>query len=126
MNEDRNQDAFPKQQTLETHPDEWQRDLNPNRLAGRNIEPGADVRGESDRTAFHLRKSGMRLRGDDDELKQVPVLAEGERLQQGATYVDLTQQPPREFTARGRHVCGWRARDVPRDRVPDQLWNRSR
>lgn len=35
MNEDRNQDRFPKQQARQKHPDEWQRDLNPGHLAGR-------------------------------------------------------------------------------------------
>jgi hypothetical protein len=38
------------------------------------------------RTAFHLRTAGVDLGGIDDEaLKQVPVLPEGSRLQQGAT-----------------------------------------
>lgn len=43
-------------------------------------------------TAFHLRKRGQDLRGlDDEDLKQVPVVPMGTRLQQGATYVDLNE-----------------------------------
>jgi len=124
MNEDRNQNRVSQPQAQQKHPDEWQRDLNPNRLAGQNIGSEADVRRGSERTAFHLRKSGMTLGGDDDELKQVPVLAEGERLQQGATYVDLTQRPPREFTARSDMSVPANHAYVAKDRVPYQVWNR--
>ena len=77
------------------------------------------------RTAFHLRKAGMHLGNiDDEELKQVPVLHEGERLQQGATYIDLSHEPPIEFTARGDMRA--RAGDayVPKNRVPYETWNR--
>jgi hypothetical protein len=126
MNEDRNQDRFPTQQARQKHPDEWQRDLNPDHLAGQNIGPGsAGTRASADRTAFHMRKSGMDLRGmGDDELKQIPVLPDGERLQQGATYVDLYEQPRREFTARGDMSAAAGNAYVPKDRVPYQVWNR--
>jgi hypothetical protein len=124
MNEDRNQDRFPRPQAQQKHPDEWQHDLNPNRLAGQNMGSEADVRRTSERTAFHLRKNGMTLPGDDDELKQVPVLGDGERLQQGATYLDLTQQPAREFTARGDMSAHPDHAYVAKDRVPYQVWNR--
>jgi hypothetical protein len=126
MNEDRNQDRFPKQQARQKHPDEWQRDLNPNHLAGQNIGPESDNTGRgAERTAFHMRKSGMDLRGmEDDELKQVPVLADGERLQQGATYVDLYDRSRQEFTARGDMSAGSENAYVAKDRVPYQVWNR--
>ena len=53
-------------------------------------------------TAFHLRKRGHELGGlDDEDLKQVPVLSPGTRLQQGATYINLTDPAPHEFTATG-------------------------
>ena len=51
-------------------------------------------------TAFHLRKRGHELRGvDDEDLEQVPLVPMGTRLQQGATYVDLNEPEPKEFTA---------------------------
>ena len=44
------------------HPDEWQRDLDPNYLR-QNIGETAEARIESDATAFHLRKGGWALTG---------------------------------------------------------------
>lgn len=125
MNENRNQDGLPKRQARQKHPDEWQRDLNPGHLAGQNIGKPSDVGTEPERAAFHLRKAGLDLgRIDDEELKQVPVVAEGTRLQQGATYVDLKRQPPREFTARADMEALPGDAYVPKDRVPYQIWNR--
>jgi hypothetical protein len=125
MNEDRNQDRTPLQQSRQKHPDEWQHDLNPGHLAGQNIGPAAEAVTATDRTAFHLRKAGHELRGiDDEELKQVPVLAPGERLQQGATYIDLTEERPAEFTARGDMASLPGNAYVPKDRVPYEIWNR--
>src|SRR4051812_22695042 len=118
MNEDRNQDRFPKQQARQKHPDEWQQDLNPNHLAGQNVGTEAAAGHTSERTAFHLRKNGMDLRGSDDDLKQVPLVAHGDRLQQGATYVDLMQGTPEEFTARGDMSADPGHAYAPKDRVP--------
>ena len=79
---------------------------------------------ETDRTAFHLRKSGQELRGLDDEaLKQVPILATGERLQQGATYIDLREPTPQEFTARADEAALPGNAYVPKARVPYEIWN---
>jgi hypothetical protein len=125
MNEDRNQDRSAKQQARQKHPDEWQQDLNPNALAGQNIGSPTDVGTEREWTAFHLRKRGLAVQGvDDEELKQVPVLSHGARLQQGATYVDLKEQPLQEFTARGDMTAEAGHAYVPKDRVPYEIWNR--
>jgi hypothetical protein len=78
-----------------------------------------------ERTAFHLRKAGLDLGAiDDEELKQVPIVPEGTRLQQGATYIDLHQQPPQEFTARGDVIAQRGNAYVPKDQVPYETWNR--
>jgi hypothetical protein len=125
MNENRNQHRTPLQQAQQKYPDEWQRDLNPNHLAGQNIGPDSEPRPGHERTAFHLRKAGLDLGGiHDEELKQVPLLPTGERLQQGATYVDLTHQPPVEFTARADMSATPGSAYVPKDRVPYEIWNR--
>jgi hypothetical protein len=125
MNEDRNQDRFPRQQARQKHPPEWQPDLNPSHLAGQNAGQPSDAQVDAEWTAFHLRKRGLDLGGvNDEELKQVPVLGEGERLQQGATYVDLRHQPVEEFTARGDMQAGSDNAFVPKDRVPFEIWNR--
>jgi hypothetical protein len=118
MNEDRNQGRTVKPQQEQKHPDEYQRDLNPNHLAGQNIGQESDERVATDRTAFHLRRAGMDLGAiDDEELKQVPVLREGERLQQGATYVNLAEGRSREITARADMSAGSADAYVPKDRL---------
>jgi hypothetical protein len=125
MNEDRNQDREPKQQARQKHPDEWQRDLNPNHLAGQNIGSESDERTSPALTAFHLRKRGYELRGlDDNDLKLVPVLPEGTRLQQGATYADLSNDAPSEFTATGNMTAQSGDAYAPKDKVPYEVWNR--
>jgi len=125
MNEDRNQDRHPRQQATIKHPNEWQQDLNPNHLAGQNIGVTSDVETQSDRTAFNIRKQGWELGNlDDNELKQIPVIAAGSRLQQGATYVDLTADPRREFTATGDMSAENDHAYAPKDRVPYEIWNR--
>ena len=124
MNEDRNQGRAVKPQAVQKHPDEWQQNLNPDRLAGQNIgqdEPSNNA----DFTAFHLRKRGHELRGlDDNDLKRVPVLPEGTRLQQGATYVDLAAGRPQEFTATGNMTAEPGHAYAPKNRVPYEVWNR--
>jgi hypothetical protein len=125
MNEDRNQDRRPPQQARRKHPEEWQKDLNPNHLAGQNIGGVSDERVAAEWTAFHLRKRGLDLGGvNDEDLKQVPLVAEGERLQQGATYVDLRHAPLQEFTARADMRAGAGNAYAPKDRVPYEVWNR--
>lgn len=124
MNEDRNQDRLSKQQAKRKHPDPWQQDLNPGHLSGQNIGMPSEARVAEEWTAFHLRKRGMDLGAvNDEDLKQVPVIREGERLEQGATYLDL-KHPMREFTARGDMTAGPHNAYVPKDRVPYQIWNR--
>jgi hypothetical protein len=124
MNEDRNQGRTVKPQAVQKHPDEWQRDLNPNHLAGQNIGPESEGR-DVEMTAFHLRKRGHELRGlDDNDLKLVPVLRDGTRLQQGATYVDLSGDRPKEFTATANMTADRGHAYAPKDRVPYEVWNR--
>jgi hypothetical protein len=130
MNRDRNQDRTPLQQERTKHPDEWERDLNPNHLAGQNIGvPSERASEEADRgrlhTAFHLRKAGVDFGGiEDAELKQVPVLPDGARLEQGATYVDLATARREEFTATGNMSAEPGHAYAPKDRVPYEIWNR--
>ena len=128
MNRDRNQDRTPLQQERTRHPDDWQRDLNPNHLAGQNINGVSEVggaHGGEAQTAFHMRRAGVEFADiDDAELKQVPVLAEGTRLQQGATYVDLSAPQRVEFTATGNMSAEAGHAYAPKDRVPYEIWNR--
>jgi hypothetical protein len=125
MNEGKNQDRRPPHQAEVKHPDEWQQDLNPNHMAGQNIGVESDTETRGDCTAFNLRKQGWELGNlDDNELKQIPVVPEGTRLQQGATYVDLSAEPRHEFTATGDMSANGEHAYAPKDRVPYEIWNR--
>jgi hypothetical protein len=123
MEDDRGRTAKP--QAHQRHPDPWQHDLNPDHLAGQNIGPASEDLASPHATAFHLRKRGHVLgRLDDEELKQVPLVPEGSRLQQGATYVNLTDQSLQEFTATAEITASPGDAYAPKDRVPYEIWNR--
>jgi hypothetical protein len=125
MNENRNQGRHPKHQVVAKHPDALQNDLSPNHLAGQNLGVASEAATPASRTAFNLRKQGWELAGlDDNELKQIPVLDTGARLQQGATYVDLAAEQPQEFTATGDIAAADGHAYAPKDRVPYEIWNR--
>ena len=80
---------------------------------------------QPERTAFHLRKAGTDFGSiEDAELKQVPVVPEGTRLQQGATYIDLSMPRRVEFTATGNMSAGPGHAYSPKNRVPYEIWNR--
>src|SRR6058998_1293210 len=76
-------------------------------------------------SAFDVKPLHESLRGFmDDELKQIPVLVEGTRLEQGATYVDLRDPRRRELVARGDMVVEPGQWIVPKQGVDYRLWNR--
>ena len=109
----------------EQHPQEWRGDLNPDALAGQNVGPSSAEDEKGARTAHDVKELHRRLRGfTDDQLKQIPVLARGTRLEQGATYVDLNDPDAREFTATGEMEAGRDNWYVPKSEVDYQLWNR--
>jgi len=61
-------------------------------MAGRNVAgQGPDPAHDGTaRTAYEVKAVHRQLNDlTDDELKTVPILPEGTRLQQGATYIDL-------------------------------------
>ncbi len=107
------------------HPDEWQQDLNPDLEAGLNYGQRGPARDQQRRSASDITGAHVVLQGlSDDELRQIPVLPEGTRLEQGATYIDLRQEERREFTAMGGMVAGPDNWYVPKKEVDYRLWNR--
>lgn len=107
------------------HPDGWRDALNPNRMAGQNIGLENPHPAQTSRTAFDVKEAHRLLEGiTDDGLKQIPVLWEGSRLEQGATYIDLRDPQLHEFTATGDMVAGRDNWYVPKDAVDYELWNR--
>lgn len=114
-----------KPQTDIKHPPEWREDLNPDRLAGQNIGPRSETGERGVRTAYDVKEVHRSLSAfEDDELKRIPVLPAGTRLQQGATYLDLADRQRGEFTATGEMEAADGDRYVPKDQVPYELWNR--
>lgn len=112
----------------EQHPEEWRQDLNPEAKAGQNYgHVGAHTESaEQFRTAQDIKilANAFADQFTDDELKGIPILPEGERLRQGATYVDLATPDRREFTARGGDAVGRDNWIVPKSEVDYQVWNR--
>jgi|GEM_PF-1067290 len=113
-------------QTERKHPPEWADDLNPDHMAGQNIgQPSAEA--VQDGRNAHTHKQVNRELSDrfsDDELRQIPVIEAGQRLQQGATYLDLRDSERREFTATGDMEAS--SLVVPKSQVPYSVWNRLR
>ncbi|MBA4159445.1 MAG: hypothetical protein H0X65_18520 [Gemmatimonadetes bacterium] len=121
-----------KPQTEQKHPDEWQRDLNPDHLEGQNIGlegqnigPQTSGSEQMGRTAHDVKPVNRMLSEfTDDDLKRIPVLPPGARLQQGGTYRDLAASDRRELTATGEMEANADHAYVPKSEVPYPLWNR--
>lgn len=114
-------------QATQKHPDEWQQDMNPDQMAGQNIGLRHDHGSELPLpTAYDVKDVHRTLREDfqDDELKKIPIVPKGGRLQQGATYLDLRDPERRTFTAMGGMSAEEDNRFIPKDEVPYSLWNR--
>ena len=105
---------------------EWEHELHPEGSPGefqgaRELEPGkagltaADIK--------ELRQGPLREL-TDKQLRDIPVLPEGSRLRQGATYLDLNDPERRPFTAMGGMVAGVNNYYVPKDDIDYTLWNR--
>lgn len=124
----RSSDDQVKPQTERKHPAEWEEDLNPDHMAGQNIGERSADREQGVPTAYDVREVHRALSDfRDDELKQIPLVPEGARLRQGATYLDLGSGPPgEEFTAMGDMEATEGSRYIAKDQVPYEIWNRLR
>jgi hypothetical protein len=107
------------------HPQPWESDLNPDALAGQNIGVLGPHPEDDTHTAYDVKHLHRQLHEfTDDELKSIPVLPVGSRLEQGATYIDLRAADCHEFRALGNMEAGPENWYVPKDRVGYALWNR--
>lgn len=104
-------------------PDQFDRDLHPTGAAGQNERAPADAE-VGMRTAYDVKPLHRALNGiSDDVLREVPVLPEGTRLQQGATYLNLSDPTDGEFTATGDMQVGPGDAYVPKAEVPYTAYN---
>jgi hypothetical protein len=106
--------------------DEFDQDLHPNRMAGQNqgLRANQSQSGEL-HTAYDIKDLHNVLTDfTDEELKQISVVPQGMRLEQGATYVDLLDPNREEFTAMGSMEAIEGSWYVPKNEVHYELWNR--
>ncbi len=77
------------------------------------------------RTAYDVKDVHRALNNfSDDDLKQIPIIPEGTHLEQGATYIDLAQEPVTEVKVNAGVVTRAGQFYVPKNRVPYTIWNR--
>ncbi|BAU67204.1 hypothetical protein STA3757_46140 [Stanieria sp. NIES-3757] len=106
-------------------PDQWQKDLNPDPMAGQNIGIEANEVDRYDQTAEDLKELHDRLNQfSKAELRQIPILKTGTRLKQGAVYIDLNDPSRQEITAMGDMSAEEDNLFVPKSEVGYMLWNR--
>jgi hypothetical protein len=124
--ERKSQDTFPvKPQEQRKHPEQWERDLNSEHMLGQNYRAtpaGVDSRAN---TAADVKALGEKLTGfTRDELAQIPIVAAGTKLKQGAVYLDLRNPAPAAFSATAEMLAGETNYYTPKAEVPYELWNR--
>ena len=111
----------------EPQPPRYEKDLNPNFMAGQNQGIGAGPHPEQTaRNANDIKELHEHplLRGlTDDQLKTITVLPEGAHLTQGTTYIDLHKQHPQEFKATGDMVAGPNNWYVSKHNTAYPMWN---
>jgi hypothetical protein len=108
----------------EQHPERWRADLNPEPMAGQNIGAATKETPPGARTAYDVKHVHRRLSNlIDDDLKTIPIVPEGTRLEQGATYVDLNELDNGELVARSDVVAGPGTLYVAKDSVDYVMWN---
>jgi len=107
------------------HPPEYQKDMNPDAAAGINYGlVGPHPEKGDHRTAYDVKEVHRRLgQFTDDQLKQIPILPAGSRLEQDATYIDLADPDPKEFKATSGMEAGPDQLLAPKREVDYQLWN---
>jgi hypothetical protein len=107
------------------HPDEWDHDLNPNRIEGQNIGRNPVQNDPRARTAAEIKNLTQRLTDfRTDELAQIPIVPVATQLKQGAVYLDLRDPTPIPFTATAGIVAEERNYYTPKAEVPYETWNR--
>jgi hypothetical protein len=107
--------------TVTEETDSFDRDLHGENRAGQHAGVG-NVRNYS---AYDVKELHEKMPDfDNGELKRIPVLAHGERLEQGGIYLDLSAKENGPFTAQGNRVSEDPHLYVPKALCDYELWNK--
>lgn len=117
--------THPKPQGERKHPERYEADLNPERGGGQSSGEGPIYEKPGVKTAAEIASLTRMLQDfSSEELRHIPVLPHGARLEQGATYVNLADPSRRTFTADGVMRVAPNDLLVAKSGMPYNLWNR--
>lgn len=105
---------------------EFDDDLTANNLAGENHGMSNPPATKFARSAADIKDMHTTTLADltNDELKSIQIVPEGNRLMQGAKYIDLHNLEQGEFTATSEMVAGPEHAYVSKKETDYVLWNR--
>ncbi len=107
----------------ESHP--YSEDLNPNNQAGEHHGLVGGREEKDARSAFEIKDLHARYANlSNAELKDIEIVPEGARLEQGGKYFDLRHPERGELVALAGMTAGSDNYFVPKSETDYQLWNR--
>ncbi len=100
-------------------------DLHPNERTDINSDAAESFSQKVERSLYDIKELNRSYHQElsDDQLRQIIVLPEGTRLEQGAKYIDLAEAKPAEFTAMGAQEAGPHNYFVAKSDLDYLLWN---
>lgn len=105
--------------------DDFDKDLRPNEFAGNNDGVDTAQEEKSAPSAYGFKELHDKFpQLDNADLKNIPILPAGTRLDQGATYLDLNNLEKGEYSAVSNETVGEKDYIVPKTEVGYPLWNR--
>ena len=105
--------------------DDFDKDLRPNEMAGNNDGADSAQNEKNAPSAYEFKElHGKFPQLDNADLKNIPILPAGTRLDQGATYLDLNNLDKGEYSAVANETVGENDYIVPKKEVDYLLWNR--
>ena len=105
--------------------DDFDKDLRPDEMAGENYGAESAQNEKNAPSAYEFKElHGKFPQLDNADLKNIPILPAGTRLDQGATYLDLNNFDKGEYSAVSNETVGENDYIVPKKEVDYLLWNR--
>ena len=105
--------------------DDFDKDLRPNEFSGENDGASSAQNEKNAPSAYEYKELHDQFpQLSNADLKNIPILPAGTRLDQGATYLDLMNLEKGEYSAVANETVGEKDRIVPKTEVGYPLWNR--